>query len=304
MIVEQDFILASNNSWKLVDANHPLPLYVGKDANGLYAMEFRGLFTINKKMVSSEIIGITHFNNISTGEQSLVFSLLDNQWINQFIALCNDICNQTSGMQKNSKHGYEKVCDSYFFWKKMFKSKNDILSEEKIKGLMGELLFLKNRMIPQYGESKAIDAWSGTDKTKKDFSIDNTWYETKAIDYGKPSVGITSIEQLDSLSDGTLVVFQLEKMAPEFSGLNLNNLTNQIFGMLNSIQNKDAFAEKLNKGGYYSDPRYENFVYVQRDMSEYLVNGSFPRLKRSELPSAIAKASFELLLSEIQTFKK
>ena len=117
-------------------------------------------------------------------------------------------------------------------------------------------------------------------------------------------MGITSIEQLDSLSDGTLVVFQLEKMAPEFSGLNLNNLTNQILGMLNSIQNKDSFAEKLIKGGYYFDPRYENFVYVQRDMSEYLVNGSFPRLKRSELSSAIAKASFELLLSEIQTYRK
>lgn len=303
MIVEQDFISASNNSWKLVDANHPLPLYVGKDNDGLCALEFVGNFTINKKMVSSQIISIAHYKT-SSGEKSLVFSLLNNQWINQFIAFCNDICNQTSSMQKNSKNGYEKVCDCYFIWKKMFKSKQDILSEAEIKGLIGELLFLRDKMIPEYGDSKALDAWSGTDKTKKDFSIDDTWYEIKAIDYGKASVKITSIEQLDSPVVGNLAVFQLEKMAAGFSGINLNNLSNQILGLFTSIQDKDEFVKKLHKAGFYNDPRYEEFVYMQRDLSEYRVDTCFPRLKRTELHPAISKASFELLLAEIQNFKK
>ena len=50
MLKEIDFKSATNNSWKLVDANHPIGLYVGKDENGFFAMEYVGDFIINKKI--------------------------------------------------------------------------------------------------------------------------------------------------------------------------------------------------------------------------------------------------------------
>ena len=273
MLQEIDFKSAANNSWKLVDANHPICLYVGKDENGLYAMEYVGDFIVNKKIKSSSVISINHYKT-PTGEKSIVFSLVDNRWMNQFITFCNDVCKQTENLQKNSSKGYEAVCNAYFVWQKMFKGQSDILGESEIKGLIGELLYLKDFIIPEYGPTRSIEAWSGTDKTRKDFSIDNTWYEIKTIDVGKPTVKITSIEQLDSSTEGTLAVFQVEKMAPSFNGVNLNSLAESIITMFTSIQDKDVFISKLNKAGYFPDTDYEEYVYDVKDLTEYCVNNS------------------------------
>lgn len=303
MLQEIDFKSATNNSWKLVDANHPICLYVGKDENGLNAMEYVGDFIVNKKIKSSSVISIHHYKT-STGEKSIVFSLVDNRWMNQFVTFCNDVCKQTGHLQKNSSKGYEAVCNAYFVWQKMFKGQNNILSESEIKGLIGELLYLKENVIPKYGQTRAIEAWSGTDKTKKDFSIDNTWYEIKTIDVGKPTVKITSFEQLDSSLEGTLAVFQVEKMAPNFNGINLNSLVTSIITLITSLQDKDELFSKLNKARYSPDSGYDEYVYTIKGMTEYNVNKSFPRLMRSSVPLAVASASYELLLSELETHKK
>lgn len=303
MLQETDFKSATNNSWKLVDANHPIPLYVGKDENGFYAMEYVGDFSINKKIKSSSVISINHYK-IPSGDKSIVFSLIDERWKNQFITFCNDVCKQTERLQKDSSKGYEAVCNAYFVWQKMFKGQNDILGESEIKGLIGELLYLKDHVIPIYGPTRSIEAWSGTDKTRKDFSIDNTWYEIKTIDVGNPTVKITSIEQLDSSIEGTLAVFQVEKMAPGFNGINLNSLAENIITMFTSLQDKDDLISKLNKAGYFPNTDYDEYVYDVKSLAEYCVNNSFPRLKKDSIPVAVASASYELFLSELETHKK
>ena len=166
------------------------------------------------------------------------------------------------------------------------------------------LLYLKDFIIPEYGPTRSIEAWSGTDKTRKDFSIDNTWYEIKTIDVGKPTVKITSIEQLDSSTEGTLAVFYFVLMAPSFNGVNLNSLAESIITMFSSLQDKDVFISKLNKAGYFPNTDYEEYVYDVKDLTEYCVNNSFPRLKKDSIPVAVASASYELFLSELETHKK
>ena len=43
-------------------------------------------------------------------------------------------------------------------WHKFLKrKKSDILNEEQIKGLIGELLFLKDKIIPKYGAENGIN---------------------------------------------------------------------------------------------------------------------------------------------------
>lgn len=303
MIQEIDFKSATINSWKLVDANHPISLYVGKDENGFSAMEYVGDFVVNRRIKSSPVISINHYKN-NSGQKSIVFSLIDERWMNQFVTFCNDVCKQTEHLPKNCAKGYEAVCNAYFVWQKMFKRQNDILGESEIKGLIGELLYLKENMIPRYGSTRSIDAWSGTDKTKKDFSIDSTWYEIKTIDVGKPTVKISSIDQLDSSLEGTLAVYLVEKMATSFSGINLNKLVDSIIALLTSLQDKDDFITKLNKAGYFPDSEYDEYVYDIKQLNEYYVNDSFPLLKRDSIPIAISSASYELLLSELETYKK
>ena len=53
-----------------------------------------------------------------------------------------------------------------------------------------------------------MKSWSGQELTHKDFSMENTWYEIKTIGCGQQNIKISSLEQLDSVYDGEIVVFQ------------------------------------------------------------------------------------------------
>lgn len=53
----------------------------------------------------------------------------------------------------------------------MFKPNHGNLSEIEIMGLIGELLFLKGVMIPDKGLDKALESWTGPEKTHKDFRL-------------------------------------------------------------------------------------------------------------------------------------
>ena len=304
MITDYDFSLATGaNSWKRVGDTHPVDLYYGKDQKGRNAIEFAGRFDINKKIHSSVAIEITHYKNVN-GNKSIVFSLLDNKLLRPFCDFLNTMIDATSQFSLSNHEAYQAVCDVYFAMQKMFRTNSNTLSEAEIKGLIGELIFLYNRLFAEVGVSKAIGAWSGSEKTRKDFALEHTWFEVKAIDYGKDTVHISSIEQLDSPIEGELVIYQLERMAEEYNGKTLNKLVSDILRSIPSIQDIEVFHSKLEAANYSYCPKYDEFVYELRSVDEYRVDSSFPRIMRADISPAIAKASFDITLSEILTYKK
>lgn len=304
MITEYDFKLASgSNSWKRVGDIHPVNLYFGKDDKGHNAIEFSGQFVINKKLKPSIVIEITHFKN-TDGGKSIVFSLLDNNFMKPFCDFLNSMIEATTRFNKSNQDAYNAVCEVYFIMQKMFRSSSEILSEAEIKGLIGELLFLRNRLFPEVGESKAIGAWGGAEKMRKDFALDHNWYEVKTIDFGKDTVHISSIEQLDSPIDGALIIYQVERMSEEYDGLTLNKLVSNLLGLISSINDKDIFLSKLKEAHYSYHPKYDEFVYELRMEDEYCVTSNFPRIARTSISPAIAKASFDLTIAKILPHKK
>ena len=304
MINESDFNLASSaNSWKRVGDLHPVDLYYGKDEKGRNAIEFKGKFVINRRIHSSVVIDIVHYKN-QDGSKSIEFSLLDNKLLRPFCDFLNSMIEATSQNSLSSQDAYHAICEVYFIMQKMFRSSTDILSEAEIKGVVGELLFLSKRLFSQMGVTKALNSWSGAEKTKKDFAFDQEWYEVKTIDYGKDTVHISSIEQLDSPIQGTLVIYQVERMAEEYEGITLNKLVQNVLKLIPSYNDKDIFLSKLKETRYSYHPKYDEYVYELRSTDEYIVNANFPRISRNQIPSAISKANFDLIIAEILQYKK
>lgn len=285
--------------FKLIDRTHPLSLYIGVDNDGHYAIEYRGDFN-PIKVKSSTAIGVMHYG-VDT-KKSLIFSLLDSSMLSTFCAFCEDMV-ETSRSATDNNSGYTMLINRFYGWKKMFHQSKDLLDEKRIMGLIGELLFLEQKMIPLYGKSKALASWTGAEKTKKDYSLDKTWYEIKSITAGKPVVGISSFEQLDSEIPGNLVVFQLEKMSQEYDGITLNKLVKQIFKELEVEELKDVFLQKLTDVGYSFESAYDTYVYEIYLDSTYLVDQSFPCLRREERFDAISQVKYDLLLVKIEQFK-
>ena len=292
-------LITQNSQYIRVSDSHPLELYIGKNEKGYPTLRYNGIFQ-PVKIVGNSILEI---KQVKTANYiSILFSYTSKENFSLFYNFCEDIINQTSDYFGND--GYIKIVNRYNQWKKMFYGNSKTLSENEVIGLIGELLFLKDYCFPIYGISIGLNGWSGPEPTHKDFSYKNEWYEIKSINSFKNTVTISSIEQLDSLIEGKLVVYSFEKMSPSFNGISLNALVGMVSNMIQYETDKDIFFEKLKQVGYSYNEVYDNYVYNMINVDKYVVNAEFPKIKAEDLPNGIGKVQYEILLSLIEKFKE
>lgn len=279
-----------------VDENHPLELLIGLNDSGRKTLRFIGEFE-RTKVQNTKIIEVNHYKHKNLF--ILSFSLLDDEYIDLFYLFCNDIIDNTRNI--NQEDGYVYLVNRFEKWRTFLGRGKSFLSESEIKGLIGELLFLRNEMFPKYGISKSILGWTGPEPTKKDFSYYEAWYEVKVVT--NEFVTINSIDQLDSNEIGYLVIYNLEKMSSEANGTSLNKITREILEKIELDQDRATFIMKLADVGYYLEDYYDSFVYHVFDMSIYKVSDDFPRLTKNSLPKAIAKCKYDIIIKMIESYK-
>ena len=283
-----------------VGENKDISLYVGKDELGRYSFDFRGHFKVARTK-SSDVISITHIN--SDEEYFLRFSLENPELLEYFCTFCEDLIVSTQVI-RDDETAYQTLRARYFSWKQLFRPNHGNLTEIEVMGLLGELLFLRDEMIPNKGFDVALDSWTGPEKTHKDFSYENEWYEVKTINFGKESVHISSIEQLDGTNEGYLIVYTLERMSPSFNGIKLNALVNEFISTIKSAHHKELFLAKLGLYGFDFSPENDNYVYDLKSVVTYkVVAEDFPRVVRMQLPESIIKVQYDIVLSDIDKFK-
>lgn len=280
--------------------NRHLSLYIGRDDNARYSFDFRGRYK-PVRISSSDVIAVEQYKDGNF--LTLRFSLENNDLLEYFCTFCQDLLDSVKVIS-DDETAYHTLSSRYYSWRHLFRPDNARLTEAEIMGLIGELLFLKDYLIPERGIDVALESWMGPEKTHKDFSDQQDWFEVKTISFGKESVRISSIEQLDSDIDGTLVVYELEKMSPSFEGISLNQLVNSIIALLLNTYQRETFMAKLQLFGFDFSNENDNLVFALRNQYMYRVDHeNFPRLHRALLADAISSVQYELLLAEIEPFK-
>lgn len=146
--------------------NKNLSLYLGKDELSRYAFEFRGKYN-PRRISSSAVIIVTQLKG--DDHYTLRFSLDTRDLLEYFCTFCEDLFDSTKDID-DDETAYNIICERYFSWKKLFKPHSGSMSDSEIVGLLGELLFLDEQMIPQYGATNALASWTGPEKMHKDFS--------------------------------------------------------------------------------------------------------------------------------------
>lgn len=290
-----------SNYYSRIDAVHPLEIWYGLDENGRKAVELRAKFHY-KNVKGTTAIEINQYHNDQYN--TICFSLKNPEMEGLFFKFCEDLVERTRTIQDGNE-GYLAIINRYYQWKKMFLNPTMyVLGEREIMGLIGEILFLTQKLIPEVGTTRALNSWSGQELTHKDFSLDDTWYEIKAISKARNEVSISSLEQLDSDKDGSLIVYLFEKMSPEFSGITLNKLVFESLKCFDTDSERDDFINKVNRQGYSYNTCYDTYIYDVKDRFEYIVSDSFPRLTKANVPDAVIKAKYELSLTAIDGFRR
>lgn len=290
-------------NFKRVDSQHPVAWFVGRDAGAQIS-----LFCIVDKrpspIKSSKLVNVFSGRR-NAGDYAITFSLLDETYLDLFVLFCQDMIDYSRRIKEPNDKA-SAIRSRYLQWQTIFSErKGEKLSFSEIKGLIGELLFLKQYLVPRYGFENAMSYWSGIESTVQDFYCNDTWYEIKTKSSGGTSVKISSVEQLDSNSDGHLVVVTLDKTSQgDTNGITLNSLYNIIMDDIDDPDIADVFKARLIKYGYYPDDYYDEPRFRLNGFTFYRVDSTFPCIRRSQLPDATQRVKYELLLPEIAAFEE
>lgn len=286
-----------------VKPSHNLDIYRGVDAFGRDALL---LITSSSPIPAKSSKSIEVGSGQRTdGKFSLMFSLRDAGYEDMFDCFCKDIISSSDMQAVADKNAYAFFVNRYNKWAALFeKAPNDILSPSVIKGLIGEILVLKNILIPQLGEVSALEAWMGPLLSPKDFIFEKSWVEVKTISSPVESIQISSIEQLDSTNDGQIVIVRLDSSnLADPDSISINGLFDEMVGLLQNPVARNLFEEKLLGIGYCFNRLYDNVRFSFKKMELYKVTPDFPAIKRESIPPAILQAEYNISIPAIEKFK-
>lgn len=297
--IEKEFM----NSQKRLAVDSCLKVYYGITADKLLRISF--ISSIKPLKIESTKELRVFQGKESEGVYWTCFDLIHDTSKELFCVFCDSLVESIDG-EKDEYVAINNLKNRFYAWKSLLKNKGK-MSRESYQGLFGELLFLVE-MARKIGINRAIDSWVGPDGYSKDFSLDDTWYEVKTIGSSSVAIKINSLSQLDSESDGHLVVYRVERMSDAYDEgfSDIPKIYKYVMDMILDNEYKEIFTNKMIKYGYIDE---ENTInddkFMLKDFAVYNVKKDFPRLRQKDIKTdAIPNVSYELLLLAIEQYKE
>lgn len=294
-----------------IDHTHPLDLFWARDHLGRYLFIYEysddnGL----KKITFHDLEGIQVAlvkATTSCPKNRLVLLLRDEGNWEIFFSLCNDLV-QVTRFSSTTQNAIHSILQRLARWQNFLKkSRVDVLTEESIKGLIGELIFLQDFLAPVFGFSQAVKFWQGPEGYTQDFNVNDCAIEVKCQSGASyPSVKISSINQLcPQLPSMFLFVVTLGKASPD--AVDVINLPTLITHIRESLQSEetsqlDRFNDLLFMFGYFDMDIYKGFNYILSSSEMYCVRKGFPRICPGDIQEGILNLTYSILLSECAPF--
>lgn len=200
-------------------------------------------------------------------------------------------------------------------WASFFENcKNSKLNKDQIKGLIGELIQLRELIISAETPQSSIDdfllSWRGPYDENRDFVLEDQELEVKTKNKNSLIVRISTENQLDEFigKELKLVVVSLDSESNSTMTLEsifdeLRDLTLQYNGNLSiltdAIAQKNLFPSNLKD---YSDYTFTLSGIETFDCLKTINEREFPRIRKSDLPEDISDVRYNINLKLVTEF--
>lgn len=287
-----------------LEVAHQLEWYIG-----FHSIEQMTIMLVLNNQIyapqSSKSIIVSARQREIDGRWTLIFELMKNEQEEVFINLCCDLISYSS-KATNEKDALSLVISRYKQWNRLLEYQNKgLLDEASRKGLLGELIFLKSKILEGVSPFSVVQSWVGSEGADQDFSFADRWYEVKTIGVSADTVNISSIQQLDRTDRGFLIIIRVDKCAPERQGaFTLVQKIEEVRQLLNNDYDSiELFENKLVKRGYIDIPEYSEQYYYYSDFKSYIVNENFPKLISRNVPLQVIACQYTLSINGIASWE-
>jgi len=298
-----DTISKPNHSGQInalrIDPEHPLELFRTRDFKGRIGLSIQFKDAMSLPSVLPRLQGFSVWAGESPTQLRLTL-LAENDW-ELFLALSEDLARMCATTTDNQR-ALDAVLSRIERWQRLLaRDRSGLLSNQEVRGLFGELTFLRDELLPRYG-AQAIEFWNGPEGSPQDFAIFSTVVEVKTrIGAGPARVRISSPEQLwPSLPLMFLCVYFLSIDAP--GGMSINELVAEIRSQLSRPDHLLAFERRLESVGYLDLPEYETSTLRADRMDTFHVGQGFPSIAPSSVPEGVSHLNYDLSLDHCRPF--
>lgn len=285
------------------DPSHPLDFFISYDESN-----FLQLMLITNDLPwlpqSSKQISVRG-NKRKDNKYAVCFSLIDGTLKDLFVSLSWDLLYCTKDIH-DAKVGAETAVRRFALWQKlMATTSGKAMTESAAKGLMGELIVLRDHCIPNYGIDDAIKGWVGPLYEDRDYEYSDKWIEVKSTSLSRDTIRISSLDQLDTTRNGMLMIARIEKsseLIPE--ARTLNEIVAEIKLVIDTSPDaKDLFLTRLNATGFSCADQSASISFVLHEIEKYNVDTSFPRIARSGIDRAIVNGTYDISIPAIHNWR-
>lgn len=281
-----------------------LYLGVSKDGKRCLLLALPDNKHLDFKGVQKENLSIEYFRE----KNLIVLQLTDSDFSDLFDDLILSLYHGIKSINKADEYTNHFI-QAFYRWSEFFEDrKTDFLSEESIKGIMGELLVLKLLITaPDRPEINfLLKAWTGLYDKGNDFELESKNLEVKSKSPSAIDVKISSEFQLEVspgkglelfvvslLSDFTVgihigdLILEIKKLVQEYSGDNTI--------LWKALSQKNITAKNVSQ---YDRYRFNPINWISYNCADE----NFPKLSRSNIPEEIIGLKYTLRTNLLTSF--
>lgn len=230
----------------------------------------------------------------------IVIQLTDNSFydlFNDFIISLYQRIKRISNVNEYSK----ELIHTFYKWSEFFDDrKSDLLSEEAIRGLFGELLILKSLILDKSRTeiNSIMNSWKGPYDKATDFELESKNMEVKTKTPSGIEVKISSEFQLELSYGKGLELIVVSLLSDFINGIHIRDLILEIkkivqesFGdntiFWKALSQKNITAKNV---GQYDGYRFKPVNWVSYNCAAE----NFPKLSKSNIPEEISGLKYTL----------
>ena len=269
---------------------------------GNYAILFRlpGCAGVSPDLPS--LRGIETHWIVETGDLQLVLGNSGDWEI--FATLCRDLID-VAGRSQSDGEALDVLGLRLTRWQRLLmRGGARLLDEREIRGLYGELVFLRDELLGRFGP-QGLRMWRGPEGMPQDFAVGRWLFEIKALLVGSADkVHISSPEQLWAELGIPLFMVVVRLARVQDPGASLPALISDIRArLLQDAVLEEMLEERLAQVGYLPLPDYEHHRYDVAGTTFYSVDENFPRLSRASIVPGLDDVRYTLALNACTGYK-
>jgi hypothetical protein len=261
-------------------------------------------FKIDIRSVEKENLTIRYYPD----SNYIALQLTDNGYHDLFDDLILSVLNRMKHLIDVESYAKEFI-HTFYKWSEFFSDKKlTTLSEEALKGLIGELIVLQSFIeeADSYNVNDVLNSWKGPYDQKNDFVLNSKNIEVKTKDIASTDIKISSEHQLEADFEKGLELSVISLQADPVSGFTLNDLVLKIrSSIIERLGDTSILFKALMQKGLTSKnlQEYDNSRFKAVDEIKYDCNAQgFPRLTKSNIPPGINGLKYNIRLATLSEF--